>query len=195
VFACTFLVHCSDDKPLERRPVRKSEFVQRYHPIFINVEKWGVFSQSDIDLNSIRNARSVPDFVENFERKLVSKPNVAPDVRCCINLSHEVLDAYFNCDDSIHHAQDIPLEDLTAEDESHGDREQPWRSAGKIEVLHIMELVSIDWKIFWTGVFGNALNGRLADGMLFYKFVVHLKDETPAAQLYVLCCLPFPIVI
>ena len=50
--------------PHETRPVRNSEFLRWYDPIFIYVGKWGAFSMSDIGLNRIQEAQSVPDFVE-----------------------------------------------------------------------------------------------------------------------------------
>jgi hypothetical protein len=96
----------------------------------------GSVLESDIDLNDIRDVA----------RKLDSKPNLAPDVRSFLNLSDEwyhrpkCWDAYFDCDDTIPHAQDSPPGDLTAEDESHEDGKQPWRSAGLAEALHIVHL-------------------------------------------------------
>src|ERR1700722_18295900 len=51
---------CSDDVPLETRPVRNSEFLRQYDPILSMVGKWRAFSMSDIGLNHIQEAQSVP---------------------------------------------------------------------------------------------------------------------------------------
>jgi len=174
--------------PLATRPVHNSELLQQYERIFINVEKWGAFSLHDIRLNDIQEAQSIPDFIEKFERKLISKPNLDPGVRSLLNTFLKwPEDAYF--------------EDLTTEDESHGNREQPWRSARKIEVSHIVDLAGINWTCFWNGRFGKALKGHPADGIFFYKFLANVdsllgdNDKMPTAQLCVLSCLPPPIAI
>jgi hypothetical protein len=90
---------------VEAQPVHSSDLFQQYQRVFINVGNWGVVLEPDIDVNDIRDAA-------RLERKLDSKPNLAPDVRSFLNLSDEwyhhsqYWDAYFDCDDRIPHAQD-----------------------------------------------------------------------------------------
>jgi hypothetical protein len=73
---------------------------------------------------------------------------------CFPNLSDERFhhsqcwDGCFDCDDMIFHAQDTPPGDLAAEDESHSDGKQPWRSAGLAEALHIVDLARSGWEHF-----------------------------------------------
>jgi len=149
---------------------------------------------SDIDLNHIQEARSVPEFVEIFERKLASRPDLPPDVISPYKYRswfHDPESQDADRDDSIPQAQDITPE-------SH-EREQPRRAAEAIEALHIAILMEVKWECFWTGLFGKALKGPLADGIFFNIILGNVLSLPPTnmltAQLYVLCCLPLPIAI
>jgi hypothetical protein len=58
-----------------------SDLVQEYKHMFIKVNEWGSFEDSDIVRNGLRDCGTrVPDFVAEFERKLDSKPGLASDV-------------------------------------------------------------------------------------------------------------------
>jgi hypothetical protein len=60
--------------------VLSSALFQEYQPIFINVESWDGFQESDIELNKLRLKGDPPDFVVEFRQKLDSKPALSPDV-------------------------------------------------------------------------------------------------------------------
>jgi len=60
--------------------IRNSALVKKYKNIFICVNKWGAFGQSDIDRNKIHRCKTVPGFVTRFEQELDEKPGVATDV-------------------------------------------------------------------------------------------------------------------
>src|SRR5216684_3941021 len=61
--------------------------LHEYKDIFINVKKWGKFEHSDIKRNQIHDAQDIPDFVTTFERKLVRKPRLHPNVRPFLDFS------------------------------------------------------------------------------------------------------------
>ncbi|KAH9996089.1 hypothetical protein BJV77DRAFT_193368 [Russula vinacea] len=72
------IVNVGDDKPVDLN------FVKEYEKIFIKVKEWGAFDDSDIQRNGLcshRRGTQTPEFVAEFERKLVSKPCPAPDCR------------------------------------------------------------------------------------------------------------------
>jgi hypothetical protein len=67
-------------------------FVKEYERIFIKVKEWGAFDDSDIQRNGLcshRRRTQTPEFVAEFERKLVSKPCPAPDVCCFLDYSFD----------------------------------------------------------------------------------------------------------
>jgi len=47
----------------EVQGIRNSALVKKYKNIFICVNKWGAFGQSDIDRNKIHRCKTVPGFV------------------------------------------------------------------------------------------------------------------------------------
>ena len=53
--------------------------------MFIHMENWNRFQESDIDLNDVWPTSSAPEFVADYERKLDSKPALANDVRESVN--------------------------------------------------------------------------------------------------------------
>ena len=66
-----------DNQPVD------SDFVRDYKETFIKVKEWGAFNDYDIQGNGLRSHRretQPPEFVADFERKLLSKPRLAPDV-------------------------------------------------------------------------------------------------------------------
>ena len=63
------------NKLREVEGIRNSALVKKYKNIFICVNKWGAFGQSDID-----RCKTVPGFVTRFEQELYEKPGVATDV-------------------------------------------------------------------------------------------------------------------
>ena len=70
-----------DDRPVDTALVRE------YNSIFIKVNEWGEFEDSDIALNGVREyVTQVPDFVAASQRKLDSKPGLAREV--CFFLGH-----------------------------------------------------------------------------------------------------------
>ena len=71
-----------------------SALVREYEDIFIKVNNWGTFEDSDIEQNGLRQYveyvdGTVPDFVAEFERELDSKPGLAPDVSCFLDHSFD----------------------------------------------------------------------------------------------------------
>lgn len=65
-------------------------FVRDYENVFIKVKEWGRFDDSNIERNGLHSHRcgtQPPEFVAEFERKLVSKPCVAADVCCFLDYS------------------------------------------------------------------------------------------------------------
>ena len=71
--------------------------------------------------------------------------------------------------------------DSTAEGESHG--KQPWRSAGRFEVLHIAGLASLKWEKFWQGTSGHALDKRLVETIFFFNLTLDVPDSETTAHL------------
>ncbi|KAI0252352.1 hypothetical protein BJV78DRAFT_1281707 [Lactifluus subvellereus] len=106
--------------------------LKEYEGIFIKVKTLGVFKSSDIQLNDVKRARSVPDFVSKFEGKLDSKPGLAHNAQI-----------EFGCiRDSLSQAAYLgPREDSTTEDESY-EKEQSWRYAERLELMHIADIAS-----------------------------------------------------
>lgn len=72
-----------------------SALIREYKDIFIKVNDWGTFKDSDIKRNGLRKHVDCPDFAAEFERELDSKPGLALDVCCCF------LDHSFDADGSM----------------------------------------------------------------------------------------------
>ena len=72
-------------------------------------------------------------------------------------------------------------EDSTSEDES--DEIQPWRSAGRVEVLHIAGLTSLKWENFWQGNPKRALDKRLAETIFFFNLINDVPDRETTVHL------------
>ena len=64
--------------------VQEVDGVQEYRDIFLKVKDWENFQESDIERNRIEEAENItiPAFVTTFERMLLRKPCLSPDVRC-----------------------------------------------------------------------------------------------------------------
>jgi len=74
----------------ELKEIVRVDHLQEYKNIFIKVNKWGTFERSDIERNQIQSAQvmmTIPNFVSTFERMLIRKPRIHPDVRCFLDLS------------------------------------------------------------------------------------------------------------
>ena len=67
--------------------VLSSELVKEYKDMFIHVGNWDRLQHSDLILNNVLSAGTVPEFVAEFERKLDGKPALAADVRYSVDLS------------------------------------------------------------------------------------------------------------
>ena len=113
-----------------------SAFVKKYEDIFIKVNEWGIFQNSDIELNDICDALTItPNFVTEFERMLDRKPGLRLDVGCFLDSRSRA--AYFES-----------REDSTVEDESHGETNRPLRYAERLEALHVAHIASYEWQQF-----------------------------------------------
>lgn len=68
-----------------------SALIREYKDIFIKVNDWGTFKDSDIKRNGLRRCvdGTVPEFLAEVERELDSKPGLALDVRCYFNHSFD----------------------------------------------------------------------------------------------------------
>jgi len=71
--------------------------------------------------------------------------------------------------------------DLTAKGESH--EKQPWRSAGRFEVLHIAGLASLKWENFWQGTSEHALDKRLVETIFFFNLIIGVPDSETTVHL------------
>jgi len=111
--------------------------------MFIKVNQWQIFQDSDIALNDIhdhneRNRNPAPDFVTKFERMLDRKPGLRSHVACL--LDPEPRATYYET-----------REDSIVEGESHEETQQPLRYAERLEALHIAHVVSYEWQTLWRG--------------------------------------------
>ncbi len=100
---CTSLEYLTNTLPeVQQEPIRHGHVdgLQEYNKstlrkislskyIFLKVENWEKFEESDIERNQIEEARNmvtIPNFVTTFEWKLVRKPLLHHDVRCFVDL-------------------------------------------------------------------------------------------------------------
>jgi hypothetical protein len=137
--------------------------------MFIKVNKWQIFQDSDIALNDIHdhnetNRDPAPDFVAKFERILDRKPGLRSGVVC--SLDPESRAAYFET-----------REDLIVEDESHEEMQQPLRYADRCEALHIAHVVSYEWQTFWHGGGTRTLKEYLANAIFFLHLICVPKNR------------------
>ena len=75
-----------------------SVLMREYNNLFIKVNEWGSFEDSNIERNGLReyiHDGTVPDFVAEAERDLDSKLGLSPDV-CCFLQGH-----FFDADKSM----------------------------------------------------------------------------------------------
>jgi hypothetical protein len=151
-----------------------AELVKSYGVMFIKVNQWQSFQESDIALNDIHDQPedrySAPDFVTKFERMLDRKPGLRPDVVRSLNL----VATYFET-----------REDSTVEDESHEETQQPLRYAEEFEALHIADVVSYEWQTLWRAD-TRILKESLAYGIFFSWLLCLPRDRMNIVHKYVL---------
>ncbi|KAI0245827.1 hypothetical protein BJV78DRAFT_1259993 [Lactifluus subvellereus] len=148
-----------------------------YEGIFIKVKAWGVFEKSDIDLNNIICATSVPDFVLEFERELDKKRGVAHNGHIEYTIPNTGTQILVHEDST---TEDRSSGDLTDEDESHEER----RLAERLEVMHTAYVAFEGWETFWQGPLGPALKEHVANMIFFGCFVLNVpKGGVTTAQL------------
>ncbi|KAI0245824.1 hypothetical protein BJV78DRAFT_1259964 [Lactifluus subvellereus] len=163
--------------PIPDNRVLPVEYLKEYEGIFIKVKAWGVFEKSDIDLNNIICATSVPDFVLEFERELDKKRGVAHNGHIEYTIPNTGTQILVHEDST---TEDRSSGDLTDEDESHGER----RLAERLEVMHTAYVAFEGWETFWQGPLGPALKEHVANMIFFGCFVLNVpKGGVTTAQL------------
>jgi hypothetical protein len=162
----------------EGNNVLDSAFVKEYEDTFINVKEWGVFHNSDLELNDISGAMiTTPNFVTEFEGMLDRKPGLRLDVGCFLDSRSQA--AYF----------DSP-EDSTVGDESHEETNRALSYAERLEVLHVAHIASYEWQNFWfshcSWTSKRTPMDCLANAMFFFQLLRAPKNEVTFVSLYVL---------
>jgi len=152
-----------------------SDLVKAYGVMFIKVNEWKKFQETDIALNHIsheEDTHPAPDFVTKFEQMLDRKPGLSGEAVRFVNLAA----TYFET-----------REDSTVEDESHEETPQPLRYADKLEALHIAHVASYKWQILWRAG-TRTLKECLAYGMFFSQLlcVPNANDGMTKVHKYVL---------
>ncbi|KZT00389.1 uncharacterized protein LAESUDRAFT_556213 [Laetiporus sulphureus 93-53] len=166
-------------------PVEDPEVVKLYRDIIIQVHKWGDYTELDVVQNEIKanTEISVPRFVAEFEEKLDSNPGVAPDMLEAFKviLGDQYQAAYFGSLTNSNAAEEqsgAPAaggeETAEAEDEHHNNRTQPWRQADRLELMHIADIASDNWEMFWKRPL--ALKGDIAHAIFFLRLMLHIPQ-------------------
>ncbi|KAI9512458.1 hypothetical protein F5148DRAFT_1373161 [Russula earlei] len=156
-----------------------SELVKEYKDIFIDVSNWGDFEDADIHGNHIVEAAAVPQFVTEFEKKLESKPTVAPDLySACERISGRSLAAAYDRSNEAMDIDDGPPEESISEGRSLGKREVPRQAQGD-EMSHVVYIMSYKWPNHQQRQQNrnDAFKGRVAQMIFFGKFYYYVQGQ------------------
>ncbi|KIY49881.1 hypothetical protein FISHEDRAFT_72509 [Fistulina hepatica ATCC 64428] len=174
--------------------------VRSYQDVFIKVDQWKTFAESEIYLNDILDVdiyvglgNAAPDLnlLTELERELARNPGLAPDARDEFNkLDIDCRNEYFGKDNA---SQIVTYENGSPSDStSQNEPSEALRDTERLEMRHIVDLASRPWQTIWQDnpchpQIHSPLKGNFAYAMYFAVLMLHLppKYKTITMQGYV----------